>query len=48
MVQQINEQESEAYFERLGPLVETGTVLFMIGGSACCAHALRHAAILKG
>lgn len=34
MVQQINEQESEAYFERLDPLVETGTVLFVIGGSA--------------
>lgn len=34
MVQQINEQEAEAYFERLDPLVASGTVMFVIGGSA--------------
>ena len=34
MVQQIDEQEALAYFERLDPLVRPGTVLFVIGGSA--------------
>lgn len=31
MVQQIDEQEALAYFERLDPLVRPGTVLFVIG-----------------
>lgn len=34
MIQQIGEQEAQAYFERLDPLVREGTVLFVIGGSA--------------
>ena len=34
MIQQIDEQEAQAYFERLDPLVREGTVLFVIGGSA--------------
>lgn len=34
MIRQIDEQEAQAYFERLDPLVREGTVLFVIGGSA--------------
>lgn len=34
VIQQINEQEAEAYFTRLDPLVDPDTVLFIIGGSA--------------